>query len=106
MPVMKYYTKEEILNKPGYNCISNGKHIYLHQDDGNFVIYRKLYLLQKDATELTEIYLESDIYYTLLNYIVKVNNNSRYIEDFNGWVFFSIKDYFGQLDEANKNRLF
>jgi hypothetical protein len=34
------------------------------------------------------------------------NKSSRWMNEFDAYVFYSVKDYFEKLDEANKNRLF
>ena len=99
-----YYTKNEILNKPHFNFVDNGKDLYLHQVDGNFEIYKKLHILKKDATELTEIYVELKTYLQVKDHLE--HSYSRWINEFGGYVFYSIKDYIECLDEANKNRLF
>ena len=99
-----YYTKNEILNKQHFNFVDNGKDLYLHQVDGNFEIYKKLLLLQKDVPELTEIYVELKIYLQVKDYLE--HSYSRWMNEFSGYVFYSIKDYIECLDEANKNRLF
>ena len=99
-----YYTKNEILNKQHFNFVDNGKDLYLHQVDGNFEIYKKLLLLQKDVPELTEIYVELKTYLQVKDYLE--HSYSRWMNEFSGYVFYSIKDYIECLDEANKNRLF
>ena len=55
METKLYYTKEELIAKPHFNFVDNGKDLYLHQVDGNFEIYKKLHILKKDATDVTEI---------------------------------------------------
>ena len=100
-----YYTKEEILNtKPHFNYIDNGTDLYLHQVDGEFVIYKKLLLLKQNAIELTEIYVELKVYMVIVAYLR--NSKSRWLNVLDAYVFYSIKDYIECLDEANKNRLF
>ena len=99
-----YYTKDEIMNKPHFNFTDNGKDIYMHQKNGNFEIYKKLHILKKDATELTEIYVELKTYLDIKDHLE--HSYSRWMNEFDGYVFYSIKDYFEKLDEANKNRLF
>ena len=104
METKLYYTKKELIAKPHFNFVDNGKDLYLHQVDGNFEIYKKLHILKKDATELTEIYVELKTYLQVKEYLE--HSYSRWMNEFSGYVFYSIKDYFEKLDEANKNRLF
>lgn len=104
METKLYYTKEEVLNKTHFKFIDNGKDIYLYQNDGNFEIYKSLFLLKQNATELTEIYVELKVYMVAVEHLN--NKSSRWINEFSGYVFYSIKDYIECLDEANKNRLF
>lgn len=104
METKLYYTKEELIAKPHFNFVDNGKDLYLHQDDGNFEIYKKLYLLQNDSPDVTEIYVELKTYLYVKDYLE--HSYSRWINEFGGYVFYSIKDYIECLDEANKNSLF
>ena len=99
-----YYSKQDILNKPHLNFIDNGTALYLHQIGGNFEIYKKVLLLKKDVPDVTEIYLELKTYLQVKEYLE--HSYSRWINEFDGYVFYSIKDYIECLDEANKNRLF
>ena len=104
MDTKLYYTKEEVLNKTHFKFIDNGKDIYLYQNDGNFEIYKSLFLLKQNATELTEIYVELKTYLIVKDHLE--HNYSRWMNEFSCYVFYSIKDYFEKLDETNKNRLF
>ena len=104
METKLYYTKEELISKPHFNFVDNGKDLYLHQVDGNFEIYKKLHILKKDATELTEIYVELKVYMVIVAHLR--NSKSRWLNVLDAYVFYSIKDYIECLDEANKNRLF
>ena len=104
METKLYYTKDELVAKPHFNFVDNGKDLYLHQVDGNFEIYKKLHILKKNATELTEIYVELKTYLQVKDHLE--HSYSRWIKEFGGYVFYSIKDYIEKLDEANKNRLF
>ena len=99
-----YYTKEELIAKPHFNFVDNGKDLYLHQVDGNFEIYKKLYVLKNDSPDVTEIYVELKSYLQIKDYLE--HSYSRWMNEFSGYVFYSIKDYIECLDEANKNRLF
>ena len=104
METKLYYTKDELIAKPHFNYIDNGTDLYLHQVDGEFVIYKKLLLLKQNAIELTEIYVELKTYLQVKDHLE--HSYSRWINEFDGYVFYSIKDYIECLDEANKNRLF
>ena len=104
METKLYYTKDELIAKPHFNFVDNGKDLYLHQVDGNFEIYKKLHILKKDATELTEIYVELKTYLYVKDYLE--HSQTRWMNEFDAYVFYSIKDYIECLDEANKNRLF
>ena len=64
----------------------------------------KLLLLKKDLPGDTEIYVELKTYLQVKEYLE--HSYSRWMNEFSGYVFYSIKDYFEKLDEANKNRLF
>ena len=99
-----YYTKEELIAKPHFNFTDNSKDIYMHQKNGNFEIYKKLYLLKLNAPDVTEIYVELKTYLQVKDHLE--HSYSRLINEFGGYVFYSIKDYIECLDEANKNRLF
>jgi hypothetical protein len=76
----------------------------LHQKDGNFEIYKKLYILKNNASELTEIYVELKVYMVIVAHLR--NSKTRWLNVLDAYVFYNIKDYFECLDEANKNRLF
>ena len=104
METKLYYTKEELIAKPHFNFVDNGKDLYLHQVDGNFEIYKKLYILKNDSPDVTEIYVELKTYLQVKDYLE--HSYSRWMNEFSGYVFYSIKDYIEKLDEANKNRLF
>lgn len=104
METKLYYTKEELMAIPYFNFIDNGTDLYLHQDGGNFEIYKKLLLLQNDSPDVTEIYVELKTYLQVKEHLE--HSYSRWMNEFGGYVFYSIKDYIECLDEANKNRLF
>ena len=99
-----YYTKEELMAIPHFNYVDNGTDLYLHQIDGEFVIYKKLHILKKDASELTEIYVELKVYMIIVAHLR--NSKTRWVNLLDAYVFYNIKDYFECLEEANKNRLF
>ena len=104
METKLYYTKDELIAKPHFNFVDNGKDLYLHQVDGNFEIYKKLYILKNDSPDVTEIYVELKTYLQVKDLLE--HSYSRWMNEFSGYVFYSIKDYIECLDEANKNRLF
>ena len=104
METKLYYTKDELIAKPHFYFVDNGKDLYLHQDGGNFEIYKKLLLLQNDVPDVTEIYVELKTYLQVKDHLE--HSYSRWMKEFGGYVFYSIKDYIECLDEANKNRLF
>lgn len=104
METKLYYTKEELIAIPHFNFIDNGTDLYLHQVNGNFEIYKKLLLLKNDSPDVTEIYVELKTYLQVKDYLE--HSYSRWINEFGGYVFYSIKDYIECLEEANKNRLF
>ena len=104
METKLYYTKDELLANPHFNFVDNSKDLYLHQDGGNFEIYKKLLLLKNDSPDVTEIYVELKTYLQVKDHLEQ--SYSRWINEFSGYVFYSIKDYIECLDEANKNRLF
>jgi len=99
-----YYTKEELMLIPHFNYVDNGTDLYLHQIDGEFKIYKKLYILKNNASELTEIYVELKVYMVIVAHLR--NSKTRWLNVLDAYVFYNIKDYFECLDEANKNRLF
>lgn len=104
METKLYYTKDELVAKPHFNFVDNGKDLYLHQVDGNFEIYKKLLLLENDSPDVTEIYVELKTYLQVKEYLE--HSYSRWMNEFGGYVFYNIKDYIECLDEANKNSLF
>lgn len=99
-----YYTKEELMAIPHFNFVDNGTDLYMHQKDGEFVIYKKLYILQKDVPDVIEIYVELKTYMVIVAHLR--NSKTRWLNVLDAYVFYNIKDYFECLDEANKNRLF
>ena len=83
MDTKLYYTKEEILAKPHFNFVDNGTDLYLHQVDGNFEIYKKLHILKKDASELTEIYVELKTYLVVKDYLE--HSQSRWMNEIDAY---------------------
>ena len=53
---------------------------------------------------ITEIYVELKTYLVVKDYLE--HSWSRWMNEFDAYVFYSIKDYMECLDEANKNSLF
>ena len=104
METKLYYTKDEVLNKTHFKFVDNGKDIYMHQKDGEFEIFKKIYILKIDEQDLREIYVELKTYLVVKDHLE--HSYSRWMNEFGGYVFYSIKDYIECLDEANKNRLF
>lgn len=104
METKLYYTRDEVLNKTHFKFVDNGKDIYLYQNDGNFEIYKSLFLLKLNTSELTEIYVKLKTYMVIVAHLR--NSKTRWLNVLDAYVFYSVKDYFECLDEANKNRLF
>ena len=104
METKLYYTKDELVAKPHFNFVDNGKDLYLHQKDGEFEIFKKIYILKINEQDLREIYVELKTYLQVKDYLE--HSYSRWMNEFGGYVFYSIKDYIECLDEANKNKLF
>ena len=99
-----YYTKEELMAIPHFNFVDTDTNLYLHQKNGDFEIFKKLYLLKKNAQDLTEIYVELKVYMVVVQHLN--SKASRWMNEFEAYVFYSIEDYMKCLGEANKNRLF
>lgn len=99
-----YYTKEELMAIPHFNFVDNGTDLYLHQKDGEFEIFKKMYILKIDEQDLREIYVELKVYMVIVAHLR--NSKTRWLNVLDAYVFYNIKDYFDCLDEANKNRLF
>lgn len=104
METKLYYTEDEIMSKPHFNFTNNGKDIYMHQKDGNFEIYKKLFLLKKDVPDVTEIYVELKTYLVVKDYLE--HSQSRWLNEFDAYVFYSIRDYMKCLEDAQNHRLF
>lgn len=104
METKLYYTRDEVLNKTHFKFVDNGKDIYLYQNDGSFEIYKKLFLLKLNVSDVTEIYVELKVYMVVVQHLN--SKASRWMNEFEAYVFYSIEDYMKCLSEANKNRLF
>lgn len=99
-----YYTKDELYNLPHTRFIETENNVMFTSSDDIFHYYKKLYLLKKDASDVTEIYVGIKSYLVIKDYLD--HSISRWMNEFNAYVFYSITDYIRCLDEANKNRLF
>ena len=99
-----YYTRDELFNMKHDSYVEIGTNIMFTQGPHKFRQYKKLYLLKPNASDVTEIYVELKTYIVIVEHLN--NKSSRWLNEFNAYVFYSIKDYFEKLDEANKNRLF
>ena len=99
-----YYTEQELLANKHIRFLHTETSFMFTQDASNFYWYKKLYLLQKDSPELKEIYVTIDQYIVIREYLS--GSVSRYMKEFDAYVFYSVKDYMRCLEEANKNRLF
>lgn len=99
-----YKTKEELMNQPHYRYIETDNNIMFTQDDSNFAYYKKLYLLKPNASDVLEIYVEVQQYLIIKNYLE--HSMSRYMREFEGYVFYSIKDYMENLEYAYNHKLF
>lgn len=100
-----YYTRQELFNIPHTRFMETENSILFNLLDADeFMHYKKLYLLQKFEPDVTEIYVEADLYNELKEHCSKIY--FRYIEEFNGYIFFSIKDMLECLEYANTHKLF
>lgn len=99
-----YYTEDEIMSKPHFNFTNNGNNIYMHQKDGNFEIYKKLFLLKPNALELTEIYVKVETYLAIK--VALEESSTRWMKEFDAYVFYSIRDYMKCLEDAQNHKLF
>lgn len=103
METKLYYTKEELYNLPHTRFVETESNIMFTTNDV-FHYYKKLYLLKPNASDITEVYVGIKTYTQVKNYLDE--SMSRWMNEFNAYIFYSIIDYFRCLDEANKNRLF
>lgn len=100
-----YYTRQELFNIPHTRFLETEYSILFNLlDNDEFMHYKKLYLLQKSDTDVTEIYVEANLYEELKEHCSKIY--FRYVDEFNGFIFFSIKDMLECLEYANKYKLF
>lgn len=99
-----FYTRDELFNQPHFRYLETESNIMFTRDDSKFVYYKKLYLLKIGAPDVTEIYVELKQYLVIKNYLE--HSMSRWMNEFNAYVFWSIKDYIDNLEFANKNKLY
>lgn len=99
-----YHTKQELFNQKHTRYLETETNIMFTQDSSKFCYYKKLYLLKPNAPDVTEIYVDVCQYYIIKNYLE--HSMSRYMKEFDGYVFYSIRDYIENLEFADKNKLF
>lgn len=99
-----YYTRQELFNQKHNNYIETDTNIMFTQDSSKFNYYKKLYILKPNASDVTEIYVELKVYMVVVQHLN--SKASRWMNEFEAYVFYSIEDYMKCLGEANKNRLF
>lgn len=99
-----YYTKQELFNQPHTKYLETETNIMFTTKDETFIHYKKLYLLKPNQEDLEEIYVGIQQYLVIKDYLDKAM--SRYMKEFDGYVFQSITDYITSVKFANKNRLF
>lgn len=104
METKLYYTRDELFNMKHDSYVEIGTNIMFTQGPHKFRQYKKLYLLKPNASDVTEIYVELRTYIVIVDYLN--NRTSRWMNEFNAYVFYSVDDMVKQFDEANKNRLF
>lgn len=104
MDTKLYYTKDELYNLPHTRFIETDTNIMFTSNDDVFKHYKKLYLLKPNDTDITEIYVGIKTYLIIKEHLE--HSMSRWLNEFNAYVFYSITDYIRCLDEANRNRLF
>jgi len=100
-----YYTRQELFSQPHTRFMETENNICFNLLDGDkFVHYKKLYLLQKNAPDVTEIYVEVNTYLIIKELLSK--SKSKWLNEFDGWVFTSIKEMMEAIDYACKHKLF
>ena len=99
-----YYTKQELFNQPHTKYLETETNIMFTNKDETFIHYKKLYLLKPNQEDLEEIYVGIQQYLVIKDYLDKAM--SRYMKEFDGYVFQSITDYITSVKFANQNRLF
>lgn len=109
-----YYKEAELLENLKYSVYFESPYSILfdenlemnkgHLDTSKFVRYRKLYLLKKGDTDVHLIYISFKVYNEVVDYLK--NSTSRWIDEFGGYIFFTIEDLLKCCDDANKHKLF
>ena len=99
-----YYTKQEIEVLSDGKYVENSTTIYFTSRDAKFHLLKKLYLLDKSCPDVTKIYVEPNLYHSIIKQINETQ--SRYINLLDGYVFLSTKDYLLNLLYADQNRMF
>lgn len=103
METKLYYTKQELFNEPHTKYIETETNIMFTNKDERFSYYKKLYLVRPNE-DVKEIYVDICQYCFIKDYLLTAM--TRYIKEFEGYVFWSITDYLTAIEFANKNRLF
>lgn len=104
METKLYYTKEELYGLPHTRYIETESNIMFTSKNDVFSYYKKLFLLKKDASDVTEVYVGIKTYLIIKDHLD--HSISRWMNEFDAYVFYSITDYIRCLDEANRNRMF
>ena len=109
-----YYKEAELLENLKYSVYFENSYSILfdqnlekkwdHLDTSKFVRYRKLYLLMKGDTDVHLIYVSFKVFNEVIAYLN--NSTSRWIDEFGGYIFYSIEDLLKCCNDANKNKLF
>lgn len=99
-----YKTKDDLFNLSHSRYMETDSNIMFIQDDQKFAYYKKLYLLLPNASDVLEIYVDVKQYLIIKNYLE--HSVSRYMKEFEGYVFYSIKDYMESLEYAYNHKLF
>ena len=99
-----YYTRQELFNQPHTNYVETDTNIMFTQDSSNFKYYKKLYLLKPNGSDIIEIYVSIQQYIVIKDYLLK--SLSRWMKEFDTYVFYSMEDFKNTLDYACKHKLF
>ena len=99
-----YYTEQELLNKKHTDFLETETNFMCTYKDEPFKYYKKLFLLKPNEPDLLEIFVTIEQYLIIKDYLE--HSMSRYMKEFNGFVFWSIKDYTDNLNYAQKHKLF
>lgn len=99
-----YYTKSELMNIPHKQFTETETNLMFLTNNSQTLIYKKLYLLEPNSPEPKEIYTEYKTYLIVKDKLT--NATSRYLNEFNGYIFFNIKDMLEQFEYANNHKLF